>query len=142
MTVTQLIYASQPFGFDMSGMRQILLSAERNNTRDDITGALICREDLYLQLLEGPDELVEAAFKRIERDDRHISIMRLVSRPSTHRLFAQWAMRHDPARSWMWSRDEVAKGAIGAAQPESVVGVFERLSREGETAGEREAAEG
>lgn len=135
MTVTQLIYASQPFGFEMSILRQILLSAERNNTRDDITGALICREDLYLQLLEGPDDRVEAAFERIARDDRHISIKRLVSRQSNHRLFGQWAMRHDPARSWMWSRDEIAKGALGAAQPETVVGVFERLSRENEHSG-------
>ena len=50
----QLIYSSRPFGFDEATLNGILMFARRNNPREAITGALICRHDLYLQLLEGP----------------------------------------------------------------------------------------
>ena len=65
MPMIQLIYASRPFDFDEGTLLSILTIARSLNERDGITGALICRSDLYMQLLEGPPELVEAAFRRI-----------------------------------------------------------------------------
>lgn len=128
--LVHLIYASRPFGFDDLSLGGILATARRNNLRDDITGALICREDLFLQLLEGPKTVVEAAFARIERDDRHTEIRHFVSEPILGRLFPNWAMRHDPARSWMWTRDQVTAGAVAAANPNDVIGIFQRLAKE------------
>ena len=49
----QIIYMSQPFGYDEAMLAGILLDARRCNKRDGITGALVCRHDIYLQLLEG-----------------------------------------------------------------------------------------
>ena len=43
MPLTQLIYTSRPFGFDAHTLDDILLGARRNNERDGITGALVCR---------------------------------------------------------------------------------------------------
>ncbi|MGQ0673712.1 MAG: BLUF domain-containing protein [Hyphomicrobium sp.] len=130
MPLMQLIYASRPFGFDDLALAGILSTARRNNERDAITGSLICREDLYLQLLEGGRDVVNAAFDKIARDDRHMEVVKLVAADVETRFFPQWAMRHDPARSWMWSRDEVEAGAIGRATPDEVRSVFERLARE------------
>jgi hypothetical protein len=76
---------------------------------------LICREDLYLQLLEGPEAAVEACFARIGRDDRHLNVRLISRRIVDERLFPHWAMRDDPARSWMWSADDVADGAADRA---------------------------
>ena len=45
---------------------------------DGITGALICRDGLFVQLLEGRRDVVTAAFSRILHDDR--------------RLFPGWSM--------------------------------------------------
>jgi hypothetical protein len=126
----QIIYASQPFGFGDDILNGILMSARRNNARDRITGALICRGDLYLQLLEGPRDRVEALFGRIERDNRHIEVNLRVREPVTDRLFPAWAMRDDPARSWMWSPDEVYAGAVERASREELLGVFARLAAE------------
>ena len=95
----QLIYASRPFGYDDLTLTGILFQARRNNARDGITGALICREDLFLQLLEGPRDVVSAAFMRILRDDCHVEIVKLWSGNTETRRFPQWSMRHDPARS-------------------------------------------
>ena len=64
MREMQLIYASRPFGYDELTLVGILASARRNNERDGITGALICREDLFVQLLEGRRDLVTSADRK------------------------------------------------------------------------------
>jgi hypothetical protein len=126
----QLIYSSRPFGFDDAMLNGILLIARRNNPLDAITGALICRHDLYLQLLEGPKDAVEARYRRIVSDNRHVEVVKRVSRPVSERMFPNWAMRDDPARSWMWTAQEVQKGALDRATPADFVAVFSRLAAE------------
>lgn len=126
----QLIYSSQPFGFDDAALNGILVTARRNNPRDGITGALICRHDLYLQLLEGPRAAVEARYQSIARDDRHLDVVQRVSHPVTKRLFPEWAMRDDPARSWMWTAREIDQGALDRASPADFIAVFTRLAAE------------
>ena len=135
MPMIQLIYASKPFGFEAAGLNSILSIARHCNTRDGITGALICRQDLYLQLLEGPEAMVEAAYVRIARDDRHMEINRLLSKRIRKRMFPDWAMRDDPARSWMWSVAEVDGGAAMRASTKDLLAVFERLAAEPAGAG-------
>lgn len=130
MGLFQVIYASTPFGFDRGMLNGILADARRCNERDDVTGALICRADLYLQLLEGPEAAVRGAFARIVGDDRHLEPVCLVSAPVERRLFPGWAMRDDPARSWMWTQEEVAAGAVARATPDAARAVFERLAAE------------
>jgi hypothetical protein len=130
MTTHQLIYMSEPFGFDDGILNGILSISRRNNTRNGLTGALVCRRDIYLQLLEGAEAAVEATYDRIRGDDRHLAVVRLVSEPSDARLFPDWAMLDDPARSWLWSEAEVGAGAVQAASPAEVRGVFERVARE------------
>ena len=130
MALIQLTYASRPFGFDGPTLAGILLDARRCNDRDGITGALICRNDLYLQLLEGPQQAVEAAYSRIARDDRHIEVRPMSRRviPEAGRLFARWAMRDDPAQSWVWSRAELDNDALDRATEAEVMAFFERLA--------------
>ncbi len=97
MRLTQLIYMSRPFGFDDLELRNILLVSRHNNERDGITGSLICREDMYLQLLEGPRAAVSTAYTRIARDNRHGEVMLLWTGDVQERLFPQWFMKHDSA---------------------------------------------
>lgn len=130
MSVTQLIYWSQPFGFDDAMLGGILIQARRNNARDGLTGALIVRHDLYMQLLEGPDAAVETTYGRICKDNRHLAV-RLISRaPVAERMFPHWTMRDDPARSWLWTAAEVEKGALDRATPADVQAVFARMAAE------------
>lgn len=131
MALIQIAYASRPFGFDASILSSILLDARRLNARDDITGALIARHDLFLQMLEGPEAMVEACYQRICRDDRHLEITPLLRRSIDTRLFPRWAMRDDPAESWIWSMDEVKSGAVTRATEQGVSDIFERLAQTG-----------
>ncbi len=128
MSLIQLIYASTPFGFDNPTLNQILSVARRNNAHNQITGALICRADLYLQMLEGPRPAVTAQFHRISGDDRHLDVVLISCRDAQTRMFPQWHMKDDPARSWMWTQEQIAAGAVDAASEEDVRAVFARLS--------------
>ena len=128
MTITQLVYYSQPFGFDDSMLNGILLQARRNNAPAGLTGALIVRADLYLQLLEGPDAAVTATFARIGRDNRHLAVRLVAQTTVAARLFPDWTMRDDPAQSWLWSAAEVGNGAIDRATPAEMHAVFERVA--------------
>lgn len=130
MSLVQLIYSSKPFGYDAAMLDGILATARRNNPTQDITGALICRGDLYLQMLEGPDEAVMTLFGKIVSDDRHSNVVKRTQRPVKTRLFGAWAMRHDPARSWMWSKQEVDAGALDTASEDDIIDVFARLALE------------
>lgn len=124
----QLIYRSQPFGFDRAMLAGILVGARRNNVRDDVTGALICRQDMYLQLIEGSEAAIDALYARILRDDRHDNIRLLLTDTVAQRMFPEWAMLDDEMPSLAWSIPEVAAGAVEAATPDMLRGVFERVA--------------
>jgi hypothetical protein len=130
MRLMQLIYGSTPFGFDQATLNRILVSARRHNRQDGITGALICRADLFLQMLEGPRDKVTAAFTRIAQDDRHLDVRLIWSGDAEERLFPDWDMLDDPARSWMWSQSQVDAGAIDNSAMEEARSIFARLAKE------------
>jgi len=120
----QIIYSSQPFGYDAAILSGVLLDARRCNERDEITGALICRRDTYLQLLEGHEAAVHSAFERISRDDRHVGVALRISEPVAERMFGDWAMLHDPSKSWLWTEQDVANGAVERAYVDDIKDVF------------------
>lgn len=124
----RIIYRSLPFGFDRSMLAGILSAARRNNPQLGITGALVCRQDLYLQLIEGPAEAIDALYARICEDDRHANVELLLSEEMGERLFPNWAMLDDEAPSLFWSAADVAAGALEAASPEELLAPFIRLS--------------
>ncbi|MDG3042183.1 BLUF domain-containing protein [Roseicyclus marinus] len=131
----QLIYSSRPFGYDEATLSGILLDARQANARDGITGALICRRDIYLQFLEGPAPEVRAAYDRIRRDDRHIDLRLHQSETTSQRLFGAWAMLHDPAQSLMWSPEDLSDTARERLHPADLRRIFEGLASTTQTSG-------
>ncbi len=132
MDLYRVIYTSRPFGYDVSILSGILMDARRANERDGITGALICRADIYIQWLEGPEEKVRNALERIRNDDRHLEVTLQVEEHVSERLFANWAMLHDPAATWIWTQEEIDAGALKRATPEEITGFFLPLCGLGE----------
>ena len=130
MKTFQLIYSSQPFGYNLEILSSILTTSRVNNKKRDITGALICREDIFLQLLEGPKGDIEETYHSIKRDDRHLNVQNLIDHNVDDRLFPAWAMKDDPVKTWMWSKEEVANGIIKSLTQEEIIKVFEKLSKE------------
>lgn len=70
----------------------ILAKSRANNNRDGITGALMFNAGCFAQVLEGPLEQVEAAFERIQQDERHGEVSLLTLEPIETRSFPNWAM--------------------------------------------------
>ena len=124
----QVIYRSQPFGFDRSLLAGILVQARRNNRRDDITGALVCREDLYLQLIEGPPDAINRLYAKIAADDRHCDLHLLLSSTVEERIFPDWDMLDDEMPTLTWTTAEIADGAIEAATPGALHAIFEQIA--------------
>jgi hypothetical protein len=130
MKMMQIIYCSQPFGYNLEILSAILVASRANNGKRDITGALICRSDIFLQLLEGPEQQVVKTYEAIQNDDRHINVFHLLDQPVEKRLFPAWAMKDDPVKTWMWSREEVSKGIVKSLSKVEVEEVFVKLSKE------------
>ena len=65
-----------------------------NNARDGITGMLIASGSLFFQLIEGPDDAVDALLRRILADRRHRNVMLLGDeRGDLPRQCPDWAMK-------------------------------------------------
>lgn len=75
-----------------SNVEEILAKSRINNRRDGITGALLFNAGCFAQVLEGPLDKVEAAFERIQQDERHGDVSLLALDPIHHRSFSNWAM--------------------------------------------------
>ncbi|MEO9514343.1 MAG: BLUF domain-containing protein [Paracoccaceae bacterium] len=79
-------------GVDRSMIENILCASRKNNERDDITGFLILHENKIMQLLEDPEDEVEACVKRIAQDPRHRTTGRIMKSMATQRAFKGWSM--------------------------------------------------
>lgn len=130
MELHQIIYSSRPFGYDEAMLAGILVDARHCNARDDITGALICRQDVYLQLLEGPKHRVRATLDRIAKDDRHTDLVLHVNGRVFQRMFASWDMLHDPAFSWLTPGQAPRPGDLERIRNANLRAVFARLAQE------------
>lgn len=126
----QLIYRSQPFGFDNAMLAGILMTARRNNPKYGITGALICRQDMYIQLIEGPEAAIDTLFERIRVDDRHVNVQLEVSATVEERLFPEWDMLDDTDPSMTFSKDAVEAGAVDRASADSLRAMFRRIAEQ------------
>ncbi|EWY37803.1 blue-light sensor BLUF [Skermanella stibiiresistens SB22] len=73
-------------------IRQILESSRRNNTKADVTGALMFNAGCFAQVLEGPQSAVTRTFERIQRDPRHGEVLVLDYGAKSERAFANWSM--------------------------------------------------
>lgn len=131
--LSHLIYTSVPFGYDPADLNGILMDARAANTRDGVTGALICRHDLFMQYLEGPLGTIKATYGRIKHDDRHVEVVLRSEGPIAERLFGEWAMLHDPAESLIWSIEDVANGTLERAKPLDYQLMFQGLAAKAQT---------
>jgi hypothetical protein len=93
----RLVYYSRNHIADDGGalaanVADILARSRVNNARDGITGALLFNANCFAQVLEGTLPKIEAAFERIQQDERHGDVSLLVMEPIVARTFPDWSM--------------------------------------------------
>ncbi len=70
------------------------IMASHNNKHVNITGLLIYFEKLFFQVLEGDDKEIDRLYVKIEKDARHVEILRLKTEYDVkERLFPSWSMK-------------------------------------------------
>lgn len=70
----------------------ILKVSRENNSSRDVTGLLLYKGGNFMQVLEGPDEVVEALFETIKADPRHKDVIVLSREQISNRQFPAWEM--------------------------------------------------
>jgi len=70
----------------------ILEVSRHNNTKNDITGLLVYADGSIIQLLEGEKETVLSTYRKILKDPRHSSAIKLIEGEISERNFPQWSM--------------------------------------------------
>ena len=74
----------------------ILADSRRNNLSNEITGILLYSEGVFMQALEGKEDLVMELYKKIEQDPRHKNMIMLISDDIKERTFPEWSMAFLP----------------------------------------------
>jgi Sensors of blue-light using FAD len=89
----RLVYASTAqSGVDLNEFKRILLQAQANNHRRDLTGMLAFNSKIFLQALEGSREQINDLYAKLIRDPRHTSVTLLNYKEIEERHWANWSM--------------------------------------------------
>lgn len=94
MPLRRLIYISRiTAAMSPPELQRLQALSERNNRRQDITGALGHTGRYFIQCIEGREEAMATVMARIRADGRHTEVLDLCSVDTDKRLFGQWSMR-------------------------------------------------
>ena len=89
----RLVYASTAqSGVDLNEFKRILLQAQTNNHRRDLTGMLAFNSKIFLQALEGSRDEINDLYARLMRDPRHKTVTLLNYKEIEERHWANWSM--------------------------------------------------
>lgn len=89
----QLVYASAAARrMSRDEVLKLLAVARVKNEALGVTGMLLYLEDSFFQVLEGEAGAVRTLYARIEQDDRHAHVVKLLEEPIEERTFARWSM--------------------------------------------------
>lgn len=80
--------------FDEFMMSDLLNVSRKNNSENEVSGMLLYREGIFLQLLEGEEQHVKELYKKIEADSRHKDTLLLAELQSEERVFGDWTMAY------------------------------------------------
>lgn len=90
LSLTYVSSASELLGdAELSGM---LVDWRVKNHARGLTGMLLYSGGNIIQVLEGPEEMVDATFGTISADPRHRGVLPLLREPITDRAFPDWSM--------------------------------------------------
>ena len=100
MILTRLIYCSKTdIKQGDEALEKIIAASRRNNTKVDVTGALLLKDGYFMQCIEGRRELVNQVYRRVCQDERHDDVRLLFYSEVNERYFAGWDMTMIPTVS-------------------------------------------
>ena len=82
--------AAEPWAQDE--LRALLAGCRANNAAAGVTGLLLYRDGVFMQVLEGEEETVRSLYRRIARDPRHHDVANIWVAHAPQRRFPDWSM--------------------------------------------------
>ncbi|MEL6524773.1 MAG: BLUF domain-containing protein [Chloroflexota bacterium] len=94
MSLVALVYVSFASNRQMNEheLEEILNEARHNNKALDVTGMLLYRNGLFVQTLEGDENVISDLYNKIAKDKRHKRCMVLYKNAIAKRNFDDWSM--------------------------------------------------
>ena len=93
--LSRMLYVSTAVGPITTAVTgTILRSAQAHNASNGITGVLCQGQGVYLQVLEGEQNQLEALYARILLDKRHQNVVLRQQEGIARRRYGQWSMAH------------------------------------------------
>ena len=94
-SLISLIYASRSTeSFHEHEIPDLLQQVRIANAKQQITGMLLYIHGAFLQVLEGPPEMVDSVFSKLLTDTRHTQLRLIAREPLSERAFEGWTMMH------------------------------------------------
>lgn len=73
---------------------ELINKAQTMNTKLGLTGLLMYRQNTFIQLLEGEEQVVRELYEKISKDRRHTDVKILIESKSSMRIVPQWSMNY------------------------------------------------
>ena len=91
--IVQLIYISHAIKkMSPQELNRILMDARPANEAKHITGMLLYRDGLFIQVLEGDEQAIEQLLVNLKKDTRHRDVHVVSKQVVKHREFSDWSM--------------------------------------------------
>lgn len=80
-------------------LESLFSATQQYNISEDISGILLYESGKFLQVLEGPKELLTSLYTKIEEDDRHENIFLILKSNTRKRVFEDYSSRFSIVKS-------------------------------------------
>lgn len=78
--------------FSDGDLATLLMNSRATNRRHGLSGVLLYRDGRFVQVLEGPDDVVRRRYDLIAADPRHGEVALLLDETVDERRFGDWSM--------------------------------------------------
>jgi hypothetical protein len=95
--------------FTDGDLATLLMNSRANNRRLGLSGFLMHKQGRFVQVLEGPDDVVQDRYEVIAADPRHTDFSVLLREEIDERRFADWSM------GYRTTTDDLAEAIPGYA---------------------------
>lgn len=85
-----ICYVSSSKNLTAKDLEQLFYYTKRNNTELEVSGLLIYNSGNFLQIIEGKLENVEPLYNKINTDQRHNHLIKLIDAPLKERIFEDY----------------------------------------------------
>jgi len=94
MRFDYLIYTSRASNdLNEKKIAELIKISQSNNAKNDITGALVYNDQLFMQYIEGPRQALNWLFVNLINDNRHHEVLLRAYGSRATRLFENWSMK-------------------------------------------------